>query len=255
MSNENIDDEISKIRDEMNEIKEMLKEKKEESKSKGRSRRRFVFDGDAPNVDFGDLGATMDGYIENVLSGVQTNLARSMEGLAASFAGLNVHKHAARDAKRAAKRAAREARHMGRRFKEKVVYAPLSEEELEEFYSKGPILATALSDVRRLQILKLLEESAKYPADFSESLSFTGGTLKHHLDNLIDVGFIIQEKVRGRYLITQLGMEGLKLVEILFRRSRQDVDPEFHGEDDEEETEVKIEFDEDDVEEVEELEE
>ncbi|MCK5303912.1 MAG: hypothetical protein KAJ72_01600, partial [Candidatus Heimdallarchaeota archaeon] len=43
----------------------------------------------------------------------------------------------------------------------------------------------------------------------------------HHTDILQDVNFITREAIRGRYLITQLGIEALKLSELIHSRKSQ----------------------------------
>ena len=48
-----------------------------------------------------------------------------------------------------------------------------------------------------------------------------GGTFKHHTDILQDEGFITREAIRGRYLITQLGIEALKLAEMIHVRKKR----------------------------------
>lgn len=236
MSNkENLEDEISKIKEEMNEIKELLKSKKKEQDDEvnigGQPKFFFTHSSDPGDVDFDELGDTMDNYVQNILQGVEGNLKRSMASLSKTFGTKfksSIAKEAMRGADRAMRNAERSMRKQERvlrkqeermhRHARKIVFEPLSAEELESFLEIGSNLASALSDTRRLMILKELEEGPNYPSDLSEKLSFKGGTLKHHLDNLVQVNFISQEAVRGRYLITQLGMEALKMIEMLFRR-------------------------------------
>ncbi|MCK4845964.1 MAG: hypothetical protein KAS95_09835, partial [Candidatus Heimdallarchaeota archaeon] len=43
----------------------------------------------------------------------------------------------------------------------------------------------------------------------------------HHTDILQEADFITREAIRGRYLITQLGIEALKLSELLFLRKKK----------------------------------
>lgn len=54
--------------------------------------------------------------------------------------------------------------------------------------------------------------------DLSDKTGVKGGTFKHHMDSLLSSKYVYQEATRGRYLITQLGVEALKLAEMLYRR-------------------------------------
>ena len=239
--NEKLEDEISKIKEEMSEIKELLKNKKiyseDEINESSKSKFYFSHSPDVNDVDFDELGDTMDNYVENILRGVEGNLKRSMASLSKNFGTKfktkmareamkstdRVMRDAERKLRRQERKLRREAERMHTHARNKIIFEPLSAEELESFLEIGSNLASALSDTRRLMILKELEEGPNYPSDLSEKLSFKGGTLKHHLDTLVQVNFISQEAVRGRYLITQLGMEALKLIETLFRRHEYEI--------------------------------
>ena len=85
----------------------------------------------------------------------------------------------------------------------------LNEEELEEFYEIGTKMVSALSDPRRIKLLKLLEDGPAYQGDLSDKTGVKGGTFKHHMDSLLSSKYVYQEATRGRYLITQLGVEAL----------------------------------------------
>ncbi|MHA1260336.1 MAG: ArsR family transcriptional regulator [Candidatus Heimdallarchaeaceae archaeon] len=91
----------------------------------------------------------------------------------------------------------------------------------EDFFTKSSILLSALGDENRLKILKILEESPQYQKELSEITGLKGGSFKHHTDILQNVEFITREAVRGRYLITQLGIEALKLAEMIYFRKKQ----------------------------------
>ncbi len=232
-NNDTLDDELAKIKQEMAEIKEILKNKEpvetEESDDRHsrRSRKhRFArefqikidpddFDVD---VDMDGVSATLEDYVGNIMQGVQINLRNSMGQMSREFGNLKRESHHIR---KEGQRIAREAQRAARRGRSKaghVRYQPLSEEELVKFYELAPNLAGALSDERRLKILKKLETGPLYQGDLSDKVDIKGGALKHHLDALEEVKYIYQEQARGRYLITQLGVEAIKLAEMLFRR-------------------------------------
>ncbi|MCK5409780.1 MAG: ArsR family transcriptional regulator, partial [Candidatus Heimdallarchaeota archaeon] len=94
-------------------------------------------------------------------------------------------------------------------------------EELDEVLEINAELLSALGDKRRLLILKILENSPQYQKELAEETGLRGGTFKHHTDILQDVNFITREAIRGRYLITQLGIEALKLSELIHSRKSQ----------------------------------
>lgn len=222
-SEKNIDDELSKIREEMSELKKMLKSKKVEEERdefhvRGEPNFKINFDSEF------EIDDTINNYLGSVFEGVAGNLRRSIEQMSRGFsANINhVAKHAAREVRSDLKEAERELRNFGKTHKRaksrKVKYKPLTQVELEKFYNLAPNLMSALSDSRRLQVLKELEAGPKYQGDLSEVTGLKGGTFKHHMDSLMEANYVYQEQTRGRYLITQLGVEALKLSEMLFRR-------------------------------------
>ncbi len=246
--NQSLEDELLRIKEEMNEIKELLKAKASDPEhtvkfdtvhgepKKPPKKPKIVFSADDLDIDFDgleELGETMNHYMANVLKGVEQNLQHSLSSLSSNF-GIKMKKSAAKaaakEAKRAVRNAERQIRQHEKRIRKKEMklknkflkYQPLTVEELENFLDVAPSLAGSLADARRLMILKELETKPHYSPELADKLSFKGGALKNHLDNLIHANFISQEAVRGRYLITQLGMEALKLVEMLFRRHQYD---------------------------------
>ncbi len=152
-----------------------------------------------------DLGDTIETYVGNILDSVAYGLEGALDGLFGHRADSRKIKSSRRT----------KIRHKfgGYRYK-------LSDEEREEFPIVGSELLGVLSDEHRLKILQELERGPGYQKELSESTGIKGGQWKHHIDLLKDAGFIAQETVRGRYLVTQLGREALKLAEIVFVRKR-----------------------------------
>jgi len=71
---------------------------------------------------------------------------------------------------------------------------------------------SALGQEHRLRILKELMNGGKYVNELQEKLpEITASTLSSHLKVLEEVGLIVQEKVRGRYLITMPGRTAYKM--------------------------------------------
>jgi len=97
----------------------------------------------------------------------------------------------------------------------------VNKEALDQFYEEASDLLSALGDDKRLKILKFLEASPQYQKELAEFAGLRGGTFKHHTDTLEDEGYLTREAVRGRYLITQLGIEALKLAEMIYLRRKE----------------------------------
>jgi hypothetical protein len=67
-----------------------------------------------------------------------------------------------------------------------------------------------LSHVVRLKILKDLGRGGKYYGQLERETGARGGHLQFHLNNLIQAGYVVQEKPQGKYLITRNGLIALK---------------------------------------------
>ncbi len=76
-------------------------------------------------------------------------------------------------------------------------------------------LLAPLASAERIDILYLLAEEPRYHQDLMELSGLKPGTLPHHLKQLEEAGYVTQERVRGRYLITIPGRMALKLAEYL----------------------------------------
>jgi DNA-binding HxlR family transcriptional regulator len=80
------------------------------------------------------------------------------------------------------------------------------EEEAETDFPKVAQVMSALGQEHRLRILRELVRGRKYVNELQEKLSeITASTLSSHLKVLEEAGLVVQEKVRGRYLITMPG--------------------------------------------------
>jgi len=76
-------------------------------------------------------------------------------------------------------------------------------------------LLAPLASAERIELLYLLAEEPRYHQDLMELSGLKPGTLPHHLKQLEEAGYVTQERVRGRYLITIPGRMALKLAEYL----------------------------------------
>jgi DNA-binding HxlR family transcriptional regulator len=71
---------------------------------------------------------------------------------------------------------------------------------------------SALGHEHRLRILNELITGGKYINELQEKLSeITTSTLSSHLNVLEEAGLVVQEKMRGRYLITMPGRTAYKM--------------------------------------------
>jgi DNA-binding transcriptional ArsR family regulator len=71
-------------------------------------------------------------------------------------------------------------------------------------------LLAPLSHVTRLKILKKLGKGGENYARLERKIGVKGGHLQFHLNNLIQAGYVTQEKPQGKYLITRKGLTALK---------------------------------------------
>ena len=86
------------------------------------------------------------------------------------------------------------------------------EEETEVSLPKVAQVMSALGQEHRLGILNELMSGGKYINELQEKLSeITTSTLSSHLNVLEKAGLVVQEKVRGRYLITMPGRAAYKM--------------------------------------------
>lgn len=146
------------------------------------------------------IGASLEHYIGSILESVWDSVDRSVGSLFQTSSSPRSHKR---------KRAKRE------------YSSSISDEELESFYERGAELLSALSDQKRLHILKELEREPMRQSDLSEKTNIKGGNFKHHISILREEGLVHQEGVRERYMLTFAGREALKLAEFLYHRAKK----------------------------------
>ena len=100
------------------------------------------------------------------------------------------------------------------------------EDEFEVSFTRMAEVMSALGQEHRLGILNELMSGGKYINELQEKLSeITTSTLSSHLKVLEEAGLVVQEKVRGRYLITMPGRAAYKMArrvtKFLKRRNRE----------------------------------
>jgi DNA-binding transcriptional ArsR family regulator len=83
---------------------------------------------------------------------------------------------------------------------------------------------SALSNEHRIKILDELSYGGMYASDFQQVLpEISPSTLSSHLDVLEKAGFIVQERRRGRYVISLPGRLAIKMAHQVAKR----IDNEF----------------------------
>ncbi len=86
------------------------------------------------------------------------------------------------------------------------------EDKIEVDLHRAAEIMSALGEEHRLSLLKELVSGGKYINELQENLhEITTSTLSSHLKILEEAGLVVQEKVRGRYLITMPGRVAYKM--------------------------------------------
>ena len=150
-----------------------------ERKSYSRSYRPDRFSFNPPFMD--QLGDYIEDFMEDVMEGVAVGLEESLF--------INPRRHPR----------PRPRPHQDRK---------LSPDEIQ----KSADIMSALSNEHRIKILNELSYGGLYASDFQEKLKeISPSTLSSHLDVLEEAGFIVQERRRGRYVITLAGRVAVQM--------------------------------------------
>jgi DNA-binding HxlR family transcriptional regulator len=164
---EDLKEEMKKLKEEIAGLKDQLRGISEE----GRNKRRGLY------IDFGN---SVQDYVEDAMEGVAEGVRGELDKCI--FIGPG---------------GSRIMRGRG----------PWREEEEEKFdFNEAAKAMSALGHEHRLKILSSLMKGGKYINELQEELpEITTSTLSSHLNVLEEAGLVVQEKVRGRYLITMPG--------------------------------------------------
>ena len=176
------------LKEEMKKLKEELKDLKEELK--GNTERKRKFDRGI-HIDIGDqVGEYIDEVMEGVAEGIHGELTKSI------FIGPH-GKH---------------IRIHGPGIKFPKGASPSTKEETQADFSKMASAMSALGEEHRLKVLDELMSGGKYVNELQEKLpEIAASTLSSHLNVLEETGLVVQEKMRGRYLITMPGRAAYKM--------------------------------------------
>ena len=88
----------------------------------------------------------------------------------------------------------------------------LDEEEASRVFA-------ALGNEHRIAVLRELATGGMYASELEEKVPVAASTLSAHMKTLEDAGLVVQEAVRGRYLITLSGRRALKAARNFSRRA------------------------------------
>jgi DNA-binding HxlR family transcriptional regulator len=169
---EDLKDEMKKLKEELANLREQLKEMSETKPKEERHKGIYI-----------DIGNRMHNYVEDALEGVAEGVSGELEK--SVFIGP---------------------------YGIKVYRGEPPEEETKINLAKASLAMSALGNEHRLKILKDLMYGGKYISELQERLQeITSSTLSSHLDVLQDAGLVVQEKTRGRYLITMPGRIAYKM--------------------------------------------
>lgn len=165
------------LKEEMKKLKEelaSLKERVGEVTDITRRKRRGIYI---------DVGERVHDYVEGIMEGVAEGISGELER------SILVGPHGVRVFRR--------------RPEERIARADPS---------KAASAMSALGNEYRIRILGELMFGGKYISELQEKLSeITSSTLSSHLDVLQEAGLVVQEKVRGRYLVTIPGRMAYKM--------------------------------------------
>jgi DNA-binding transcriptional ArsR family regulator len=147
------------------------------------------------NHDLGDqLGEYIGGFVEDVMEGVGQELEQSL--------------------------------FVERRIPRDRIGGRLTQAEAKETAD----VMSALANEHRIRALSELSTGGMYASDLQEALSeISPSTLNSHLDVLEDAGLVLQERRRGRYLITISGRVAVKMAFQIMKRSRYKYDLDESG--------------------------
>ena len=176
---EDLREELKKLKEEMACLKDQLKD----VAGGGQRARRGMY------IDFGNMQNYIDDAMQGVAEGVHGELERSIfigPGGCRMWRG---HAHEGKEERASAVDFGQAAKAM-----------------------------SALGQEHRLRILDALMSGGKYINELQEELKdITTSTLSSHLGVLGEAGLVVQEKVRGRYLITMPGRTAYQMVRRISR--------------------------------------
>lgn len=176
------------LRDELRRLKEELKRMKEEIKELSKEEGKKPTPG--VHIDLSGVRNYVEDVVEGVMAGISGELERSV------FIGPK-----------------------GIR----ILREPEKKEEVRADPIRVASIMSSLGNEHRVRILQELVSGGKYISEIQEKLQeIATSTLSSHLDILEEAGLVVQEKVRGRYLITMPGRIALRMASQITRLVEKD---------------------------------
>ncbi len=176
---DDVKDELKKLKEEMASLKDQLKSMNEGQRPKNKG--LYI-----------DIGGSVGGYIDEVMQSVAEGIHGELEkSVFIGPRGLRVfHGHE----------------------------SLRGNDEVKVDFAKTAEAMNALGHEHRLKILDQLMSGGKYINELQEKLSdITTSTLSSHLNILENAGLVVQEKMRGRYLITLPGRTAYQMARRVVR--------------------------------------
>jgi DNA-binding HxlR family transcriptional regulator len=177
---EDLKDEMKKLKEELANLREQLKEvTKTQSKEGEKEKHRGIV------IDFGNR---IQDYVEDALGGMEEGIQGELEkSVFIGPRGIRIYRK-----------------------------EPFEEEKIN--FAKASSAMNALGNEHRLKILKNLMYGGRYISELQEALpEITSSTLSSHLDILQEAGLVVQEKTRGRHLVTMPGRIAYKMANKIAR--------------------------------------
>jgi len=167
------------LKEEMNKLKEKIAELEKHLRDLGEVERR------KSRGIYIDVGKPLQDYVEDIMEGVAEGIHGELEkSIFIGPRGIRIIKGEA----------------VGEEAEAEVSFPEVAE------------VMSALGQEHRLKILNELMRGGKYINELQEKLpEITTSTLSSHLGVLEEAGLVVQEKVRGRYLITMPGRTAYKM--------------------------------------------
>ncbi len=233
-------DEIKKELEEVRRLKETLKEEIDEVRSQKARRERYAKARThhktprppRPPHPYVDLSGLTES-LENMMEGLGEQIEASMRGIEGIDASIKFPQIS--------------MRRRGRKTRRKDI-ENIPPDRVAEVISP-------LGSEERLKILEFLKDGSKTFNELENETGKTGSSLTHHLNPLLDAGYVIKGEVRGTYYVTVEGRLAYRLAQWLTsrlehertkngksRNSPPEEDEEFVEDSETREGEVEIDF-------------
>ena len=186
----NLKEDMKRLKEDMQALKQQLRDVTTQARDLEHKRRGI-------HIDVNDHLAGLSEYVNDVMEGVTEGIRGEINQ------SIFIHPHTG------------DVRIIHRNHEHHKPPEHIEKPELK----KAANIMSALGQEHRLGILQELMTGGKYISDLQNTLTeITASTLSSHLDVLQKAGLVVQERVRGRYLITIPGRIAYKMATTLTRQ-------------------------------------